>query len=76
MEARDSEYDGRRANPFWTWKWFGFFFNIYTMYRYKNKNKIKTTFGPLSYPSNTVKSFIFVGPNFRGFMKMGTFVGT
>ena len=26
--------------------------------------------------SHTVKSFIFVGPNFRGFMKMGTFVGT
>ena len=23
----------------------------------------------------TVKSFIFVGPDFRGFMKMGTFVG-
>ena len=25
---------------------------------------------------NTVKSFIFVGPNFRGFMKIGIFVGT
>ena len=25
MEAKDSVYDKRSANPFWTWKWFGFF---------------------------------------------------
>ena len=56
MEARDSVYDVRRANPFWTWKWFGFS-NTYTMYNTgerseqekRDKNDLWTPLLPIKY---------------------------
>ena len=55
MKARDSVYDGRRDNPLNLE--LILFFYIYTLFNTgersePEKKKIKTTFDPLSYPSN------------------------
>ena len=60
MKPRDRVNDDLGEEmTLWIWKWLGFFQNIYSMYITGDEsepencnNKIKTTFGPLSYPSN------------------------
>ena len=60
MEAKDSVYNGSRANPLWTWEWFGFFKYLHYVLLASGasqKKSLKTTFGPpllpIKYPHKT-----------------------
>ena len=48
------------------------FIHAYTWYTQTHAEQDLLRF----YAPDTVKSFIFVGSNFRGLMEIGTFVGT